>query len=271
MIFKIILIRDSSKISKFFALYGAPGSGKGTILDVITKLFAGYYSIIDISALGRSSAEFSTSVFKDNPLVGIEYDSDLSHIENNTRLNSIVSHEIIPVRELYKSSYPIQVNTMLFLATNSPITITDAKSGIIRRLIEVTPSGARIPNRQYNAIKKKIDFQLGAIAKHCKDIYESLGINYYDSYRSKDMMERTNLFFNFMEESYFSFKQDDCVTLKRAWDMYKTYLEDAGLRYTMPKYKFKQELSEYFKTFTPDSHDSERNKENIARNPCPLI
>lgn len=252
-----IVAGDSPKISKFFALYGAPGSGKGTILDVMTKLFEGYYSILDISALGRSSAEFSTSVFKDNPLVGIEYDSDLSHIENNTRLNSIVSHESIPVRELYKSPYPIRVNTMLFLATNSPITITDAKSGIIRRLIEVTPSGARIPSRQYNAIKKKINFQLGAIAKHCKDIYESLGIHYYDSYRSRDMMERTNLFFNFVEESYFTFKQDDEVTLKRAWEMYKAYLEDAGLRYTMPKYKFKQELSEYFKTFIPDKHDSD--------------
>ena len=248
-----IIAGDSKKISKFFVLYGAPGSGKGTILDIITKLFDGYYAIIESKELGSRTSQFGTAAFKDNPLVAIEYDSDLSRIENNTRLNSIISHETIPVRELYKSAYNVRINSMIFLATNSPVQITDSKSGIIRRLIDVNPSGLKIPSNSYVKLIEKINFELGAIAKHCLDIYKKRGLHYYDAYRSIDMIERTDIFFNFIEESYFAFKKDDGVTLKRAWSMFKEYTDDSGLQYLMPKHKFKQELREYFERLIPDT------------------
>lgn len=248
-----IVAGKSKRISKFFVLYGSPGSGKGTILDIISKLFDGYYCIIESRSLGSKTSEFGTAAFKDNPLVAIEYDSDLSRIENNTRLNSIISHETIPVRELYKAAYNVRINAMIFLATNSPVQITDSKSGIIRRLIDVNPSGLKIPSRQYIKLVKQIDFELGSIAKHCLDVFNKLGEHYYDAYRSIDMMERTDIFFNFIEESYFTFKQDDGVTLKRAWTMFKEYTEESGLQYLMPKHKFKQELREYFDKFIADT------------------
>lgn len=248
-----IVAGDSKRISKFFVLYGAPGSGKGTILDIITKLFDGYYCVIESRALGSRTSEFGTAAFKDNPLVAIEYDSDLSKIENNTRLNSIISHETIPVRELYKAAYNVRINAVIFLATNSPVQITDSKSGIIRRLIDINPSGLKIPSNRYIKLVDQINFELGAIAKHCLDVFKEYGLHYYDAYRSVDMMERTDIFFNFMEESYFTFKQDDGTTLKRAWAMFKEYTEEAGLKYLMPKHKFKQELREYFDKFIPDT------------------
>lgn len=248
-----VVAGDSPKISKFFVFYGAPGSGKGTILDIIVKLFYEYHAVIEASSLGKRTSEFSTAAFKSNPLVAVEYDSILNNIENNTRLNSIISHETIPVRELYKPAYNMKINAMLFLATNSPVQITDAKSGLIRRLIDVNPSGDKIPSRKYNKLVSQIDFELGSIAKHCLYIYKDLGIHYYDAYRSIDMMERTDIFFNFVEESYFIFKEEDGVSLKRAWDMFKEYTDDAGLKYLMPKYKFKQELAEYFDIFLKDT------------------
>lgn len=248
-----IVAGDSVYISKFFVLYGAPGSGKGTILDIIAKLFDGYYCIIESSALSKSSAEFSTAAFRNNPLVGIEYDSNLSRIENNTRLNSIISHETIPIRELYKAAYNVKIKATLFLATNSPVQITDAKSGIIRRLIDINPSGEKIPSNRYIHLQEQINFELGEIANHCLKVYKTLGRHHYDAYRSTDMMERTDVFFNFVEESYFTFKHDDGVTLKRAWAMFKEYTEEAGLKYLMPKYKFKQELGEYFEDFLKDT------------------
>ena len=248
-----IVAGESKHISKFFVLYGAPGSGKGTILDIIAKLFNGYYVIIESSALGRQTAEFSTSSFKDNPLVALEYDSKLNKIENNTRLNSIISHETILVRELYKAPYNVKIKTMLFLATNNPVQITDAKSGLIRRLIDVNPSGTKIPSKRYLKLQEQIDFELGSIAKHCLDVYKELGRHYYDSYRSTEMMERTDVFFNFVEESYFTFLEEDGVTLKRAWAMFKEYTEEAGLKFLLPKYIFKQELGEYFKEFLKDT------------------
>lgn len=244
---------DSKRISKFFVLYGAPGSGKGTILDIIAKLFKGYYGIIESKALGNRTSEFSTAAFRDNPLVALEYDSDLSKIENNTRLNSIISHETIPVRELYKAAYNVKINALIFLATNSPVQITDSKSGIIRRLVDINPSGLKIPSNRYVKLIEQINFELGSIAQHCLNVYKKLGLHYYDAYRSIDMMERTDIFFNFVEESYFTFKQEDGVSLKRAWSMYKEYSEESGLQYLMPKHRFKQELREYFDKFIPDT------------------
>lgn len=248
-----VVAGDSKKISKFFVLYGAPGSGKGTILDIIAKLFHGYYAIIEAMAICSKSSEFSTAAFKDNPLVAIEYDSDLSKVENNTRLNSIISHETIPVRELYKSAYNVKMNAMLFLATNEPVQITNAKSGIIRRLIDINPSGARIASSHYVKLVNQIQFELSGIAYHCFEVYKKAGIHYYDAYRSIDMMERTDIFFNFVEESYFTFKEENGVTLKRAWTMFQEFTTESGLRYLMPKHKFKQELREYFKEFIPNT------------------
>ena len=46
---------DSKKIQKFLVLYGAPGTGKSTVLNIIQKLFDGYYSVFDEKALGSSS------------------------------------------------------------------------------------------------------------------------------------------------------------------------------------------------------------------------
>lgn len=248
-----IVAGDSKKIDKFFVFYGSPGSGKGTILDIIAKLFEGYYTIFEAKALGNRSSEFGTAAFKSNPLVAIEYDSDLSRIEDNTKLNSITSHETIPIREIYKAAYNVKINAMIFLATNEPVQITNAKSGIIRRLVDVNPSGRRIASDRYTKLKDMINFQLGAIAWHCMQVYKKLGMHYYDSYRSVAMMERTDIFFNFVEESYYIFKEEDGVSLKRAWSMFKEYSEEASLKYIMPKYKFKDELKEYFSEFVQDS------------------
>ena len=76
-----------------------------------------------------------------------------------------------------------RINSFLFMGTNKPVKITDAKSGIIRRLIDVKPSGNRIPNKRYNSLMQQIDFELGAIAHHCLEVYRKMGKNYYSGYK----------------------------------------------------------------------------------------
>lgn len=254
-----IISGDAKTIDKFLVLYGDPGSGKGTILDIIGKLFEDYCVVFEAQKLGSKGGEFATAAFKDNPLVAMQYDSDLSRIEDNTRLNSITSHEMILIREMYKPAYSMRVNAFIFLATNEPVQITNAKSGIIRRLIDVNPSGRRIESGRYFDLQKKIGFQLGAIASHCLGVYKELGRHYYDSYRPRSMMEKTDIFFNFMEEAYFTFSEEDGVSLKRAWDMYKEFADESRLKYSMPKYRFKDELRNYFSDFVVDGHDSKGN------------
>ena len=100
-----IVSGDSKKIQKFMVLYGEAGAGKSTILNVIQQLFEGYYAIFDAKALGSSSNQFALEAFRKNPLVGIQHDGDLSKIEDNTRINSLVSHEEMMVNEKYTKGY----------------------------------------------------------------------------------------------------------------------------------------------------------------------
>lgn len=161
-----IISGDARKIQKFLVFYGEGGTGKSTILNIIQKLFEGYYTTFEAKALTSSSNAFSTEVFKSNPLVAIQHDGDLSKIEDNTKLNSIISHEDMTMNEKYKPSYMARINAFLLMGTNKPVKITDAKSGIIRRLIDVRPTGNLLAPRKYQTLMSQIDFELGAIAQH---------------------------------------------------------------------------------------------------------
>ena len=72
-----IVTGESKKIQKFMVLYGGPGTGKSTILNIIQQLFEGYYSVFDAKALGSSNNSFALEAFKSNPLVAIQHDGDL--------------------------------------------------------------------------------------------------------------------------------------------------------------------------------------------------
>lgn len=151
---------DSKKIQKFLVLYGPPGSGKSTILNIVQKLFEGYWSVFDSKVLGSSSNAFALEAFKTSPLVAIQHDGDLSRIEDNTRLNSLVSHETMLVNEKFRSQYASQFKCFMFLGTNKPVRITDAKSGLIRRLIDVEPSGEKIPAKSIGTLLAKLTSSL---------------------------------------------------------------------------------------------------------------
>lgn len=243
-----IVTGESKKIQKFIVMYGAPGAGKGTIINIIQLLFEGYCAAFDAQALGNPNSSFALESFRSNPLVGIQHDGNLSKIEDNTRLNSLVSHEVMTVNEKFKSSYPARFNTFLFMGTNKPVRITDAKSGIIRRLIDVSPSGNRIPAERYHKLMNDVKFELGGIAAHCKEVFEA-DPRRYDEYIPLTMMGASNSFYNYVLDNYDKFKQDDGISMKQAWELYKNYNAEANVAYGYSQMLFKEELKSYFKEF----------------------
>jgi energy-coupling factor transporter ATP-binding protein EcfA2 len=245
-----VIAGDSRDIQKFIVLYGEAGSGKSTILNIIQKLFEGYYTTFEAKALVGANNSFATEVFRENPLVAIQHDGDLSKIEDNSKLNSIISHEEMTVNEKHKPQYTSRINAFLFMATNKPVKITDAKSGIIRRLIDVSPSGRKFSSKKYFALMAQVDFELGAIANHCLEVYKSMGKNYYSQYRPIGMMFQTDPFFNFIEANFDLFREEDGVSLNRAYDIYKKYCEEALVDFKLPRHKFREELKSYFSTFS---------------------
>ena len=134
------------------------------------------------------------------------------------------------------------------MGTNKPVKITDGKSGLIRRLIDVSPSGNKLSQKEYTTVVKQVEFELGAIAYHCQEVYLS-DPSMYDDYIPITMLGASNDFYNFIIDSYYTFKKEDGTTLKASWEMYKTYCEEAKVPYPFSQRPFKEELKNYFRDY----------------------
>ncbi|MBO7451330.1 MAG: hypothetical protein J6U54_13280 [Clostridiales bacterium] len=244
-----IIAGESKNIQKFIVFFGEPGTGKSTVLDIIQKLFDGYYTVFEAKALTSSNNLFATEAFRKNPLLAIQHDGDLSKIEDNSKLNSIVSHEVLLINEKRKTQYPLKLNCFLMMASNKPVKITDAKAGMIRRLIDIRPTGNKVSYSDYCSLMEEIEYELGSIANHCLQVFNELGKSYYNPYRPVDMMYRTDPFFNFVEDSYLEFMNEEFWTAKQAYTMYKKYCEETNAKYKDAYYIFRENLKDYFKEY----------------------
>lgn len=258
-----VITGDSKHIQKFVVLYGTAGSGKSTVLNIIQKLFPGYYSVFEAKSLTSQNDAFALEMFKDNPLVSIQHDGDLSKIEDNTRLNSIVSHEEMVVNEKRKSKYVMNFHTFLFMGTNRPVRITDIKSGVVRRLIDVSPTGNIIPFDRYQKLYSQVDFELSGIAWKCYKTYTSLGEDAYNMYRPTSMMGATNDFYNFVGDHLDIFSREKGITLTEAWTLYKTWCEMYSIKYPLGLRMVKEELKPYFKGYSERKRIDEKFLRNV--------
>ena len=244
-----IIRGDAREIQKFMVLYGDPGTGKGTVMSLLQEMFTGYVTIFDAKSLGMRSSQFSTSVFSHNPLVAIQQDGDLSRIEDNTILNTIVSHEDVIINEKNQPTYSTRVKAFLFMGTNSPVKISDSRSGLIRRLIVVTSKGTKIPGPEYRDLMKQVRFEFGAIANHCLNVYDGLGYHYYDDYRPYQMMYQTDDIRAFFIDNYDVFAGQEYTTVKQAYTMYLEFCEESGIQKPVSRKTLINEMSSYFHTY----------------------
>ena len=251
-----IVAGDSKKIQKFVVFYGPQGTGKSTILNLIEALFGGYNNKkgycakINAKALTSNNTGFALEPFAKSPLVGIDQDSKLSRIEDNTVLNQIVSHDTLQINEKFKNLYDASASCFLFMGTNEPVKITDSKSGVIRRLIDVEPTGRLIkPESKYEELVERMNFELGAIAKHCLDVYKKMGKSAYSSYVPTKMIVRTDPFFNFMKDNLEVFILQGGVSANELWDMYNAWCDKSRVDYRMKRYQMVDEAKNYFENF----------------------
>lgn len=240
---------DSTWVQKFIVIVGDPGTGKSTFFKLLRKLFDGYIATINAKALGDSRASFALEPLKNDPLVAIEDDAKLDKITDNTRLNSLISHEPMVVNEKNKSQYENTFHAFVFLGSNTHVQITDSASGLTRRLIDVKPSGRRLEFDRYNEIMGKLDFELGAIAEHCLSVYNHSKKKYND-YVPVRMLRATNLMFTFLRE-----KGHECINDQNGarfvdlWNSYKLFCEESKIKHSHDRMEFRNEMEPYFTSF----------------------
>jgi energy-coupling factor transporter ATP-binding protein EcfA2 len=244
-----IFTGDSRYIQKFLVITGEPGSGKSTILKIMEMLFEGYYIPLDTKAI-TSGASFALEQFQSNPLVAIEHDGNLSRVYDNSKLNSMISHEEMRINAKFKDSYGARFDTFLIMASNLPVEITDAKSGLTRRIIDAEPSGNKVSKKQYDKLMRLIKFELGGIAKHCIELYSSDKTK-YDGYKPERQIAKTYRFYDFIDYVFNDFAEADYITLDYAWSKYRKYIELSGIKYPFDRLRFKTELEEFFEEFYP--------------------
>lgn len=244
-----IISGESKYIHKALVFFGKPGEGKSTILDILEDLFEGYTTTFEVADIVSANNQFALAKFKDNSLVAIDQDGDLSKVVDNSKLNKLISHDKIIVNEKHKSQYEVKPVAMIFVGTNKPVRITDAKSGLVRRILDVRPTGNLHTSRKYEKLVKQVRFELGAIAHHCLQVFQEMGKDYYNSYVPIDMMMQTDVFFNYVEYHFDTFEQQDGTTLKQAWELWKEWLDFTRTKWDMPYHKFREELKNYFDTW----------------------
>ena len=100
--------------------------------------------LTDIIPYLIENISFSSNIWKSSRMSFLQYLCQRSIIP--------VSHEWMTVNEKFKSTYTNRFKCFLFMGTNKPVKITDAKSGLIRRLIDVSPSGQKLSPKEYKSI-----------------------------------------------------------------------------------------------------------------------
>lgn len=233
------------EIQKMIAIDGPPGSGKSTLLDIFAAMVPGYVGYFSAKDLGDADAVFSTGVFADAHLLMIDHEADFSKLEVNERLNAIVSHDAVAVKRKHQDDKFMVFNSLILVATNNSININSVNSGILRRIIDVQPSGRLLPKDEYLALMAQVANEYGQIAHRCISVFEALGPEHYRDYRMTRMEERTNPIFVFVRDYTLELGNPEGITAPDMWGLYKAFAEEINVR-PGTRLRFLEQIEPYF-------------------------
>lgn len=241
----------SRNIQKAIFVEGQPGRGKSTIFDIMQEMMPYHSNAFVAEDLGNESKQFAASAFAKNPLFAIDADAKLFNISATNRMNQIISHDKTLINEKFKAPYPMRITTMLFMASNDHLDINSSRSGLMRRIILIKPSGHTLPRVEYDELRERIKFEYGAIAYHCLEVFNSLGESYYDDLRDKRLLDGSNETYKFLKELYFEINNEPYVTVNSLWLKFRQWLEQNNTTQVLHrKIDFENDIINYFEHYS---------------------
>ena len=244
------LVGDAKKIQKMLVFYGAPGTGKSTIINKVIAdcIFGGedmFATKFEANNLVNRD-NFGTDFLEHDSVLAFDDDAELGIINSKTTLNKIISHESIRVNAKFKTPFVTKPNCLLIVGSNEPVQMSP-NSGMNRRLIDVRPTGEKLTPDEYDKCIEGLQFERSGIAYKCVQTYKRLGRHYYDHYVAEDMLSRTSPFHNFVVENYT--KLEHGISLAAAYELYDIYATKSNFKTKLVRYKFRDTLKVYFENY----------------------
>lgn len=250
------LCGDGDRVDKFIYLEGEPGSGKSTILNIVEQVLGPYGASIKAEEFASSNSPFATAQMKKAPLLGIQHDGDLSKIETNTILNNIISHEPIEINEKYAKTFYIRLRTLLIIASNNALRLTDSYSGLLRRALDPVPTGKLIPNDKYNKLVGAIQYELAGICARWIDVYRSLGTRAYGPYRSTRIVRNGNALGYWVERNRdIEWSRSGECYLSTEYSLYRAYCDGTSTK-PISKSLFERQLHFFWEMSADETQDN---------------
>lgn len=245
-----VVAGETRRIQKMVLFSGAGGKGKSTMLDIITKLFPGHWGSYMVRDVMSRSNQFQLAAFKKNHLVMVDHEADFSlRFSDSSSLKMLISHDELLMNEKGVQQYNMSFNGLLFAATNKEVMLEDSQDGLIRRLLDVIPTGNLVPRVRYDQLVRGIDTELGGIAYSCLKVYQEMGHSYYDKYQPTALIRKSSSVYDFIGEYFNEFVEREYILAGDAMDWYRAYSEKRALKQPLSFTAFKKELETYFDEF----------------------
>ncbi|WP_159785595.1 DUF3854 domain-containing protein [Sodalinema gerasimenkoae] len=145
-------------IEQIFDLIGLPGTGKGTILEVLMGL-AGSENVASFDQETLKSQEGRSQLL--DKLIAVDQDAH-GHWGNVGILNKVISNEPVAVRRLYQDGNSERLGVVLFRAMNAFQSSPSGSQGLDRRILPIKFDN--IPKQRDPGLKDKLKEELPAIA-----------------------------------------------------------------------------------------------------------
>lgn len=221
-----------AEIEKCLDLIGQPGTGKGTVLDVVQGLVGNDNCASIERGVFEGGAKLASLVDKK---VSIDFDAS-GFIENLGLFAKIVSNEPVQIKRLYNDVYSGRLNTVIVRAYNRFLEVPSGSECLDRRIIAMHFNN--VPDSPDPELKGKLRTELPGIfqwawqlsASECKRRLLWAGSVGNVAEASIKRFEANNPEFTFLSEIYPDGAEG--LKLRELYHTYKEWCTDCGLKPT---------------------------------------